>query len=123
LLSPIADPEHVNERRLAIGMNTIEERTRELNADQQPEQITSEQFAEYQSGYLAWLRQFGWRRGTHLLLSFPRPMRLTAAWIQSPDSEKSPQRSHWLPSQAGLVWRSCSPTTLGDTPTNWTRLS
>lgn len=62
LPSPIADPEHVNERRLAIGMNTIEERTRELNADQQPEQITSEQFAEYQSGYLAWLRQVGWRR-------------------------------------------------------------
>jgi hypothetical protein len=59
--SPIRDPEHVNERRLAIGMNTIEERTRELNADQSPEEITREQFDEYQSGYLQWLRQVGWR--------------------------------------------------------------
>src|SRR5215471_20549472 len=62
LPSPIADPEHVNERRLSIGMNTIEERTRELNADQQPEEISSEQFAEYQRNYLEWLRQVGWRK-------------------------------------------------------------
>jgi hypothetical protein len=60
--SPIADPEHVNERRLSIGMNTIEERTRELNADQQPEKISSEQLAEYHRGHLEWLRQVGWRK-------------------------------------------------------------
>src|SRR5215471_9565375 len=60
--SPIADPEHVNEHRLSIGMNTIEERTHELNADQQPEEISSEQFAEYQRNYLEWLRQVGWRK-------------------------------------------------------------
>ncbi len=59
---PIADPEHVNQRRLAAGMNTIEERTRELNAEQQPEEISSEQLAEYRSNYLAWLRQVGWRK-------------------------------------------------------------
>jgi hypothetical protein len=60
--SAIADPEHVNERRLAIGMNTIEERTLEINADQQPEEITPEQLAKYQSGYLEWLRKVGWRK-------------------------------------------------------------
>ena len=60
--SVIEDSEHVNERRMSIGMNTIEERTRELNAEQSPEEITPEQFAEYQSGYLAWLREVGWRK-------------------------------------------------------------
>lgn len=34
---PIADPEHVNERRKALGMNTIEERTREIQKGDQPE--------------------------------------------------------------------------------------
>jgi hypothetical protein len=57
----IEDPEHVNERRLAIGMNTIEERTRELNSDQHPEEISPEQRANRERSYLQWLRKVGWR--------------------------------------------------------------
>lgn len=59
--SPIADPEHVNERRKAIGMNTIEERTRELQADQQPE-YDPEKRAEYERKYHEWLKKVGWRK-------------------------------------------------------------
>jgi hypothetical protein len=58
--SPIEDPEHVNERRLAIGMNTIEERTRELQKEQQPE-YNPEKRAEYERNYQDWLRKVGWR--------------------------------------------------------------
>ena len=57
---PIEDPEHVNERRLAIGMNTIEERTRELQKEQQPE-YNPEKHAEYERNYREWLRKVGWR--------------------------------------------------------------
>src|SRR6266404_287826 len=57
---PIADAEHVNERRKAIGMNSIEERTRELQAEHQPEYNPAKR-AEYQRGYLEWLRKVGWR--------------------------------------------------------------
>jgi hypothetical protein len=57
---PIADPDHVNERRLAIGLNTIEERTRELNADQQPEPNPQAR-AEYERKHEEWLRKVGWR--------------------------------------------------------------
>ncbi|HEY6249157.1 MAG TPA: DUF6624 domain-containing protein, partial [Candidatus Angelobacter sp.] len=59
--APIADPEHVNERRKAIGMNTIEERTRELQAEQQPE-YDPEKRAEYERGYQEWLKKVGWRK-------------------------------------------------------------
>jgi hypothetical protein len=58
--SPIADAERVNERRKALGMNSIEERTRELQAEQQPE-YNPEKRAEYQRGHLEWLRKVGWR--------------------------------------------------------------
>jgi hypothetical protein len=57
----IADPEHVNERRAAIGLNTIEERTRELQAEQQPEYDPIKR-AQYQRGYQEWLRKVGWRK-------------------------------------------------------------
>ena len=57
----IADPEHVNERRAAIGMNTIEERTREMQADCSPE-YDPEKRAECERGYQEWLRKVGWRQ-------------------------------------------------------------
>lgn len=58
---PITDPEHVNERRLALGMNTIEERTRELQAEQQPEH-DPQRYAQYQREWDAWLKKVGWRK-------------------------------------------------------------
>jgi hypothetical protein len=57
---PVADPEHVNERRRAVGLNTLEERTRELRAGQQPEP-DPEARAEYERKYQEWLRKVGWR--------------------------------------------------------------
>jgi hypothetical protein len=62
LLQPyqIADPEHVNERRQAIGLNTIEERTHEMRAGQQPEP-NAEARIEYERKHQEWLRKVGWR--------------------------------------------------------------
>jgi hypothetical protein len=62
LLRPyqIADPEHVNERRQAIGLKTIEERTQEMRAEQQPEPNTEARI-EYERKYQEWLRNVGWR--------------------------------------------------------------
>jgi hypothetical protein len=59
---PIADPEHVNERRKALGMNTIEERTRELQEGEQPENPGPEKLAEYHRQLNEWLRRVGWRK-------------------------------------------------------------
>lgn len=56
----IADPEHVNERRRAIGLNTIEERTQELRAGCQPEHNPQAR-AEYERTYKDWLKKVGWR--------------------------------------------------------------
>lgn len=58
---PIADPDHVNERRLAIGMNTIEERTRELQAEYQPE-YDPEKRAASERAEQEWLKKVGWRK-------------------------------------------------------------
>src|SRR5947209_1662501 len=52
--SPIADPEHVNERRCSIGLNTIEERTLEMRAGQEPEPNPQAR-AEYERKYQEWL--------------------------------------------------------------------
>jgi hypothetical protein len=57
---PIADAEYVNERRRSVGLNTIEERTREMQVDQQPEPDPAAR-AEYERGYQEWLRKVGWR--------------------------------------------------------------
>ncbi len=57
---PIADPEHVNERRRAVGLNTLEERTREMRAGMQPEPDPAAR-AEYERKFQEWLRQVGWR--------------------------------------------------------------
>lgn len=57
----IADPENVNERRLAVGMNTIEERTLEMREAPQPE-FDPVKYAEYRRNYERWLRKVGWRQ-------------------------------------------------------------
>lgn len=57
---PVADPEHVDERRRAVGLNTLEERTRELRAGQQPEPDPAAR-AEYERNFQEWLRKVGWR--------------------------------------------------------------
>ena len=56
----IADPEHVDERRRAIGLNSLEERTRELRAGEQPE-FDPRARAEYERQYDEWLKKTGWR--------------------------------------------------------------
>ncbi len=58
----IADPEHVNERRRAVGLNTIEDRTAELRAEFQPGPHDPARRAEYLRGYEAWLKNVGWRK-------------------------------------------------------------
>ncbi len=58
----IADPETVNERRKTLGMNTIEERTIEMRAGNEPENIGPEKRAQYQREYEEWLRKVGWRK-------------------------------------------------------------
>src|SRR5262249_11164957 len=57
----IADPDHVNQRRKAIGMNTIEERTHELQAEHQPE-YDPEKRAESERNFQEWLKKVGWRK-------------------------------------------------------------
>jgi hypothetical protein len=56
----ISDPEHVNERRAAIGLDTIEHRTeqmlRETSLDARPKDMSA-----YRQGYEDWLRRVGWR--------------------------------------------------------------
>jgi hypothetical protein len=56
------DPEHVNERRKAVGMEPLEQRAAYINSDQTPESISSEEYEEYKKGYLGWLRKVGWRK-------------------------------------------------------------
>jgi hypothetical protein len=57
----IADPEHVNERRRAVGLNTLEERTRELRQEHTPEPPNPAALAEYERRFHEWLRRVGWR--------------------------------------------------------------
>ncbi len=57
---PIADPAHVNERRRQVGLNTIEERTREMQAGEQPEPDPKAR-AEYERRLQEWLEKVGWR--------------------------------------------------------------
>jgi hypothetical protein len=57
---PIADPEQVNERRKAVGLNTIEERTHEMRTGQQLEPDL-EAGVEYEQKYREWLKKVGWR--------------------------------------------------------------
>jgi hypothetical protein len=61
--SPIEDPERVNERRKAVGLNTIEERTREIHeqAVRDGEHPPKDRDA-YDRRFHAWLREAGWRK-------------------------------------------------------------
>lgn len=60
-LSPyqIENPESVNDRRLAVGLNTIEERTAELRSQQTGENIPTS--PELEGQYEEWLYSVGWR--------------------------------------------------------------
>ncbi|MEW9570133.1 DUF6624 domain-containing protein [Rhodanobacter sp. Si-c] len=55
----IENPESVNDRRLAVGLNTIEERTAELRAQSASENIPTPPDLEEQ--YEKWLYSAGWR--------------------------------------------------------------
>lgn len=56
------DPGRANERRKAIGMEALEERTVAVNADQRPEKITAREYSRYKTNYQNWLRKVGWRK-------------------------------------------------------------
>jgi hypothetical protein len=67
--APIEDPDHVNERRAKIGLDSLEERlqkmrnsekrTRNQNAIDPQERKRKHQ--EWKKGYEAWLGEVGWR--------------------------------------------------------------
>ncbi len=56
---PIENPETVNDRRLAVGLNTIEERTAELTAQSARENMPTPPDLDQQ--YQTWLYSVGWR--------------------------------------------------------------
>jgi len=56
---PIENPEFVNDRRLAVGLNTIEERTAELTAQSKRENIPTP--PDLDEHYQQWLYAVGWR--------------------------------------------------------------
>lgn len=56
---PIENPESVNDRRLAVGLNTLEERTAELREQSARENIPMPTDLEEQ--YEKWLYSVGWR--------------------------------------------------------------
>ena len=70
---PIENPESVNERRLAVGLNTLEERTAELREQSARENVPAPPDVEEQ--YEKWLYSVGWRIGVVTQASDP----LTAA--------------------------------------------
>ncbi|NOT18911.1 MAG: hypothetical protein HOP24_01365 [Sideroxydans sp.] len=56
---PIEDLAGVNERRLEVGLNTLEERAAEMNAQRASENVPMPPDAETQ--YLKWVYAVGWR--------------------------------------------------------------
>jgi len=56
----IEDPAHVNERRRAVGLDPIEERTAAYRAQQRP-QDRPHDLAAHRRGFADWLRRVGWR--------------------------------------------------------------
>lgn len=56
---PIENPQAVNDRRLAVGLNTIEERTAELTAQNARENIPAP--PDLDERYQKWLCSVGWR--------------------------------------------------------------
>lgn len=60
---PIEDPEHVDERRLRAGLNTIAQRTREIRDQAAREGDNSpKDREEHKRKFEAWLRETGWRK-------------------------------------------------------------
>ena len=66
---PIEDPQHVNERRAHIGLDTIEERVQKMqnSEDNVRRKLASNpgerkrKYEEWKKGYEAWRREVGWR--------------------------------------------------------------
>jgi hypothetical protein len=59
---PIEDPVHVDERRTAAGLNTLEERTAEIREQAKREGETPPRDGEaFEREYQAWRKQTGWR--------------------------------------------------------------
>ena len=56
---PIENPETVNDRRLAVGLNTLEERTAELREQSARESIPTP--TDLEERYEKWLYSVGWR--------------------------------------------------------------
>jgi hypothetical protein len=56
---PIENPESVNDRRLAVGLNTLEERTAELREQRARENIPT--LPDLEEQYEKWLCSVGWR--------------------------------------------------------------
>jgi hypothetical protein len=56
---PIENPESVNERRLAVGLNTLEERTAEIREQSVRENVPIP--PNYEEQYEEWLYSVGWR--------------------------------------------------------------
>ncbi|MBD9356207.1 DUF6624 domain-containing protein [Methylomonas albis] len=56
---PIEHPESVNDRRLAVGLNTLEERTADLTAQSARENMPTPPDLDQQ--YQTWLYSVGWR--------------------------------------------------------------
>jgi hypothetical protein len=57
----VDDPEHVNERRAVIGLDTIEERTAKMRGAVRPDERPKNMEA-YRRGYEEWLKKTGWRK-------------------------------------------------------------
>lgn len=56
---PIENPESVNDRRLAVGLNTLEERTAELREQSARENVQTP--PDIEERYEKWLYSVGWR--------------------------------------------------------------
>jgi hypothetical protein len=60
---PIEDPEHVNERRRSIGLDTIEHRTQRMREDAGMENaMPPRDYGMRQREYEEWLQRVGWRK-------------------------------------------------------------
>lgn len=66
---PIENPESVNQRRLAVGLNTLEERTAELREQSARENVAMPPDVEEQ--YEKWLYSVGWRIAADTQASVP----------------------------------------------------
>jgi hypothetical protein len=63
---PVEDPASLNERRSAIGLDSIEDRTRMMRdqAKSEPQRSPSDR-ADHQRKYQEWLKRAGWRDSVH----------------------------------------------------------